>query len=167
MSRLNCPAPDILQEALHPSALDNVDLCEHLASCQTCRAKLESIAGESSWWENARQTLASPKSEATLRIVSSVCALSDGAIDPATENSLLQHELEQLGDHKHWGRALMQSLYRISAQALCRSALLMTGLFSDGSNTISGILLSGRPAAIAAPRVMFINDSFIIANKDN
>ena len=53
------------------------------------------------------------------RFCSSVC----GFTPPSSSQ---QHELEQLGDHKHWGRALMQSLYRISAQALCRSALLMT-----------------------------------------
>ncbi len=77
-------------------APDDDALGDHVAACPVCRAGLESLAGDPTWWEDARQALTCPNPEVTRRIISSVCALSAIPVEQSKDVALLDHELEQL-----------------------------------------------------------------------
>lgn len=103
----DCPTPERLAECLEPLSSDDHQIDVHLANCPSCRATLDWLAGDASWWKEACESLAAPWVELSdtqvsergqiTRIIESVCALTVAGGDAAVPQDPLQHhELEQL-----------------------------------------------------------------------
>lgn len=98
----DCPSADELRGYLHPLASQREDWDRHMESCLPCRATLERLAADASWWTESHDLL-NPNAESRpahdpqiSRIIDSVCALSLQADQDSQSDPLREFEIEQL-----------------------------------------------------------------------
>lgn len=92
--RASCPSRHAWEAELEAHEPDQ-QLLDHLENCHECRSLIETLAGDSNWWREASDTLATPLAELA-HVTDTICPLSAERHDATRADPLCQHEITQL-----------------------------------------------------------------------
>ena len=100
ISSQECPSTEELALCLEQVANPDTAITAHIESCSSCQNILEWIAGDETFWEQAKQSLSVTafdhnQYKATTRIVESICAMSQPS-GPTELDPLCKHEIQQM-----------------------------------------------------------------------
>ncbi len=71
-------------------------MAEHLEGCDSCRQALEYVAGQSTWWDEARDHLSATSETQPQSWKSRICAMSGWNVHVPAGSPLLEYEREEL-----------------------------------------------------------------------
>ena len=71
-------------------------MAEHLDGCDSCRKALEYVAGQSTWWDEARDHLSAASETQPQSWKSRICAMSGWSVHVPAGSPLLEYEREEL-----------------------------------------------------------------------